>query len=471
MLKDLRDYFLIKKSGYFDLKYYLLHNPDIRKSDVNPLLHYVRYGWQEGRYPSREWKTILDGGPAQNTQSSMDNPLIEFIKRNNVEKRSFGRDIITTIVFFYRFITQFWKLKSIVFYGGYPYPERERDGYYQRIRSIDSIFRDRRRIYVDNVRLLGRDFWYDIPEPGVLVFRPLGRGLQRIVCELFIRICILRSKIVYFQSILSTAGKEFFWANPKIIKVVDVHGAVPEEFKLQGDESKSEYFGNVERVVLERANYVVVVSEAMRNHLENKYSGNIRGEFITIPNIRLIEAAALTKPYVDGKPVLIYAGGVHVWQQIQKIIDTMLLSKSFYVYKIFSPHPEQVVALLPKGFLPHGQFTLGSVDKEEIIRELRTSHYGFILREDKIVNQVSCPTKLVEYLATGVIPILDSPNIGDFLLQGMQYTNLEAVRKNQLPPESIRTPMAEQNYSIYTKLLDQYKLGMTTLQSIEPGAG
>ena len=49
-------YFKIKKSGRFDAAYYLLNNPDVRAADVDPLLHFIKFGWKEGRDPSPEMK-------------------------------------------------------------------------------------------------------------------------------------------------------------------------------------------------------------------------------------------------------------------------------------------------------------------------------------------------------------------------------------------------------------------------------
>ncbi len=66
------------------------------------------------------------------------------------------------------------------------------------------------------------------------------------------------------------------------------------------------------------------------------------------------------------------------------------------------------------------------------LKEIYTEcHYGFILREDSIVNQVACPTKLVEYLAMGVVPIVDSNNIGDFKTMGMRFITLEQLLRGQ----------------------------------------
>ena len=42
----------IEKSGLFNPRYYLATNPDVRAAKMNPVKHYLKYGWAEGRNPS-----------------------------------------------------------------------------------------------------------------------------------------------------------------------------------------------------------------------------------------------------------------------------------------------------------------------------------------------------------------------------------------------------------------------------------
>jgi len=48
-INNLSDYIRIKRSGLFDSEYYLQKYPDVKKANINPLWHYVKYGWKEGR--------------------------------------------------------------------------------------------------------------------------------------------------------------------------------------------------------------------------------------------------------------------------------------------------------------------------------------------------------------------------------------------------------------------------------------
>jgi len=50
-------------------------------------------------------------------------------------------------------------------------------------------------------------------------------------------------------------------------------------------------------------------------------------------------------------------------------------------------------------------YSVNCVPKEKVKAELEEVSYGFVLREDIIVNNVATPTKFSSYLSTGVIPI------------------------------------------------------------------
>lgn len=47
----------LKKSGLFDKKWYLKMYPDVAAAHVNPIKHYLKHGWREGRNPSPKFDT------------------------------------------------------------------------------------------------------------------------------------------------------------------------------------------------------------------------------------------------------------------------------------------------------------------------------------------------------------------------------------------------------------------------------
>ena len=76
----IRDYNLLKKSDLFDTEYYLAKNEDVQKAKMNPILHYLRFGWKEGRNPSEQFdsKAYLNQRPDVKVAGIC--PLIHYLK-------------------------------------------------------------------------------------------------------------------------------------------------------------------------------------------------------------------------------------------------------------------------------------------------------------------------------------------------------------------------------------------------------
>ncbi len=464
MLKDLRSYIVIWRSGLFDKKYYLQNYPDVRKADVDPLMHFVKHGWKEGRNQSSNFGPKLFFITYSDEKETINNGFMHYIRNGKKKARSLKPSLMKILHLLLRRFIFLWKLKGIVFFGGYPYPEVARDGYYQRIRSVDILFNDRWRIYVDRADLPGRETWYDIPAPNTLVLRISCNQKRKWLARLCLGLCVLRTGVIYLHSILTMSGIELFLRLPGITKIIDLHGVVPEEFRYQGDFINAQHYGHIERFIVTKFKYIIVVSEAMRHHIEEKYHGIIGGQFITLPIFQRISVYRSEKPYVNGKPVIIYTGGLQKWQQVPKMVNAITSTAAFYIYKFYCPEPKKVLAMLPENLRGCSSLEIDSKPLGEILQVYRECHYGFILREDIIVNHVACPTKLVEYLAMGIVPIVDCEDIGDFKFMGMGFVHLDDLLNNRLPDESTRKDIAKINFGVYEKLLDKYNVGGSTLQ-------
>jgi len=87
MLKDILHYFLIKQNKMFNPQYYMTLNPDVRKADIDPLWHFIRNGWREGRNPSPQFNTnyYLITNPDVKLMTS--NPLVHYIRHGKKEGR------------------------------------------------------------------------------------------------------------------------------------------------------------------------------------------------------------------------------------------------------------------------------------------------------------------------------------------------------------------------------------------------
>ena len=80
-------YIIILRSGLFDRSYYLLTQEDVRKKDVNALFHFVKFGWKEGRNPSRNFDTNFYLNHYSDYDTKNINPLVHYIKIGKAEGR------------------------------------------------------------------------------------------------------------------------------------------------------------------------------------------------------------------------------------------------------------------------------------------------------------------------------------------------------------------------------------------------
>ncbi len=85
------DYFkiLVGKSGLFDKNFYLFINQDVKKANMDPIVHYLVYGWREGRNPSPKFNTNLYLDAYPDVKKAGINPLLHYV----LYGRNEGREI------------------------------------------------------------------------------------------------------------------------------------------------------------------------------------------------------------------------------------------------------------------------------------------------------------------------------------------------------------------------------------------
>lgn len=86
------DYELIKHSDLFDIEYYINVNNDVKEQAIDPIQHYMDYGWREGRNPSSSFDTVFYLNSYPDVKESGINPLVHYLKYGRKE----GRNISTS---------------------------------------------------------------------------------------------------------------------------------------------------------------------------------------------------------------------------------------------------------------------------------------------------------------------------------------------------------------------------------------
>ena len=83
------DYKLIAKSKYFDKHWYLKMYPDVKKAGVDPVKHYLQFGWKEGHNPSKEFSTNDYLNLNDDVKRAKINPLLHYEKYGKKEGRCY----------------------------------------------------------------------------------------------------------------------------------------------------------------------------------------------------------------------------------------------------------------------------------------------------------------------------------------------------------------------------------------------
>ena len=87
LIKQIHTYRAIRSSGLFDEEYYLKNNLDIAESNMNPIKHFIRHGWHEGRNPNKFFDTKWYLSKHRDVAASGMNPLYHFYKFGWKENR------------------------------------------------------------------------------------------------------------------------------------------------------------------------------------------------------------------------------------------------------------------------------------------------------------------------------------------------------------------------------------------------
>lgn len=87
LIRQIYDFYIIKRSGLFNKQYYLDQNPDVAKASIHPILHYVRYGVAENRNPSEQFNTFFYLKNNEDVINAGLNPFAHYIRFGQFEGR------------------------------------------------------------------------------------------------------------------------------------------------------------------------------------------------------------------------------------------------------------------------------------------------------------------------------------------------------------------------------------------------
>jgi hypothetical protein len=333
----------------------------------------------------------------------------------------------------------------IIFIASFPALSDDKDGMVQRIASIDSLISDLPRIYLD---ISFRRFWFKRVShfPNVVVFQLNGFLHFFAICSM-----LKKSRVVYIHSIYNSmrALSAYWLAKP----ITDLHGVVPEELFHAGKLWRARILNLIECIVLRRNMPLIHVTSAMQRHFLQKYKRGSKKDRV-IPILPRLEDARGERDHVidaerDASSV-IYAGGLQTWQNISLMLEKAAASPLFR-YVFLSGESSTLTRMVES--IHVANYECISVSPKKVADYYLKCTYGFVLRDPILLNQVACPTKLVEYLYWGVVPIVLTPNIGDFAELGFAYILLDDFCAGRLPDSRAVSEMRLINRNIAEYLL------------------
>ncbi len=302
----------------------------------------------------------------------------------------------------------------------------------QRIKQIDEVFEHCERVYI-HVR-----FWDFFSKTSVNIDHQVTAYQLNVFIHFYTILILLRqSSRVYIHSI--------YMFVPSIIQllllrktklVLDVHGLVPAEREVLKGKFSALIYRVFERIAFKRCGQFIYVTQAMHNYYEKTYSWcKDKGRVYTNIPVSLSE---FTAPEVLGEEtVIIYSGNMQQWQNITLMLNCISHHPHpNYRFIILTGELEEMRRAIAHHGINSSRIELASVSVAELPSYYSRAHYGFVLRDDTLLNRVANPTKLTEYLSFGIVPIVKSERIGDFLIYGYEFVKLSAFEDVLAPRKS-----------------------------------
>lgn len=329
------------------------------------------------------------------------------------------------------------KTKIPVFFADYPTQAAIKEGMSQRIIAVDNNFKNERRIYLKISHRL-----YFKKQQHQCATHCIQYNLNIFVHFNLILKLLKNSEFVYFHSVQNVLPilPCIPFISSAVNLILDIHGIVPEEHYFAKQKAKSRLYSLAESMIFKRLKLALAVTHSMIMHFQKKYpdSSTAYVKFPILPyNIRNAAPFLEMNCSEKNKTNIIYSGNLQAWQNVDLMLNVIKNNLSDDItYTILTRDIEEMKSELQnRDLLSDCRIQVDSVTPDKLGEFYATAHYGFILRDDILVNRVACPTKLIEYMNYGIIPITLLEEIGDFKEMGYEHLPLNQLNFRTLIPK------------------------------------
>lgn len=214
----------------------------------------------------------------------------------------------------------------------------------------------------------------------------------------------------------------FVFKEPKII--LRLRGAIPDE-SFSRHKSKFRWIALylIEFSALLVSSKVIAVSNNHRKLICKRYGNFINKKIFVLPNLVWRDRIIKNSNQKVEQITFCYIGGISIWQNI----DLVIYSIKYLVKKFLSAKYKCKIQIrtssknhscflnefkeLVNNYPSYITLDIKEVRPEKVSKSIDVGAFGFIFRDDSIVNKISSPFKIRDYLTAGV-KIITSGSIG-----------------------------------------------------------
>ena len=232
-------------------------------------------------------------------------------------------------------------------------------------------------------------------------------------------------------------AKSFF---PKAKTIYWAQGVDAEEAKAIAHSLKSyaRYLFRLyaEKVAIRKSDLLFCVSERQVEYYKESFGYDNERPHIVMPcyNLHLTETF---NPSQYSSPSFVYAGNASGWQGVDFMlgvyarVEAVLGERCKLV--LLTNDEENFKKKIDENGIKNVEMRF--VPLSDLPEELHKYKYGFIIRDESIINQVATPTKMNSYLASYVIPIY-SDSVQDFV-SNIRLGEFSIIAKCPLKQEDV----------------------------------
>jgi glycosyltransferase involved in cell wall biosynthesis len=196
------------------------------------------------------------------------------------------------------------------------------------------------------------------------------------------------------------------------IKIVFwIQGILPEESYMRNKSFLRKITLEIlEKIALHLSDKFIFVSIAMRDYYLSKL-------YIMENNYAIVPCVSELKYNNKIQKIeksFLYIGSLAPWQcfdKVLKIFDTIRKKHIDSILHIITLEKEKVENIICEMLINHANIFVYSIeDRSKLSDILSMFQFGFLIRENNIVNNVASPIKLAEYLSCGINIIIDNEN-------------------------------------------------------------